>query len=166
MLVPLRLKSASMPWPMASCNRMPLAPDARMTGISPAGGRRASNRIIVRSTASRTIVVSRSSVYQPNSSRAAMFEKPDCVSPPWVAVTISVTRVIGRWLVTSLPSRVAIMTRSSWSPQNTVAFSTAGSIALALASTSFKSGSFLSMPTSLHGCSVVYRPPNALGVYD
>ena len=57
MLMPLRLKSASMPWPMASCRRMPLEPAARTTGISPAGGRPESKRIRVRSMA---VVMSRS----------------------------------------------------------------------------------------------------------
>ena len=41
-----------MPWPMASCSRMPEAPAASTTGISPAGGWTASNRIIVFATAS------------------------------------------------------------------------------------------------------------------
>ena len=36
--MPLRLKSASMPWPMASWSRMPDEPAASTTGISPAGG--------------------------------------------------------------------------------------------------------------------------------
>ena len=85
-----------MPWPIASCNRMPLAPDDRITGISPAGGLRASNRIMVRSTASRTIAVSRSSVYQSMSSRAEMFENPVCTCPPFFAVTSTVSRVMGR----------------------------------------------------------------------
>ena len=40
--MPLRLKSASRPWPTASCSRMPLSPGARTTSICPAG---ASSRV-------------------------------------------------------------------------------------------------------------------------
>ena len=50
----LRLKSASMPWPIASCRRMPDEPAASTTGISPAGGGTASKRMVVRPTASLT----------------------------------------------------------------------------------------------------------------
>ncbi len=55
MEIPLRLKSASMPWPIASCRRIPDAPAPRTTGISPAGGVTASKRTTVRETASLTI---------------------------------------------------------------------------------------------------------------
>ena len=51
MLVPFRLKSASMPWPMASWSRMPEEPAASTTGSSPAGAGPASKRMAVRATA-------------------------------------------------------------------------------------------------------------------
>ena len=40
---PLRLKSASSPWPIASCSRMPGQPGPSTTSISPAGASRASS---------------------------------------------------------------------------------------------------------------------------
>ena len=60
---------------MASCNKMPQPPAARMTGILPPGARLASNRIIVRSTACFASSVTCWSVYQEISSRAAKLAK-------------------------------------------------------------------------------------------
>ena len=73
---------------------------------------------------------------------------------------------MGRWSVTSLPSRVAIMTRSSPSPQYTATFSIAGSIARAFSSTNLRIGNFCSIPTSLQGTFVVYRSPIPSGLKD
>jgi hypothetical protein len=53
-LEPLRLKSPSRPWPMASCSRMPGQPGPSTTVISPAGAGRASRLVSAALTASST----------------------------------------------------------------------------------------------------------------
>ena len=53
-LEPLRLKSPSSPWPMASCSRMPGQPGPSTTVISPAGAGRDSRLVSAAFTASST----------------------------------------------------------------------------------------------------------------
>ena len=56
---PLRLKSASRPWPTASCSRMPGQPGPSTTVISPAGAATASSIATASRAASRGEVLGR-----------------------------------------------------------------------------------------------------------
>ena len=152
MLVPLRLKSASMPWPIASCRRMPEAPAASTTGISPAGGRLASNSTIVRLTASLATKARRSSVYHSKPWRPARLAELAWLTPFFLAVTMHHRRVIGRTSVWIRPCMSAISTTSSPSAQLTVTFSIAESPARARAFSCWIRGSFWATPMSDHGC--------------
>ena len=110
----LRLKSASRPWPTASCSRMPGQPGPRTTSISPAGAGTAPSCRMAPRAASRARL---SGLLEPvNCSRPARPPPPAeplVVMAPSLAMTKTLRRQRGWVSLAKAPSDAAMRMRRS-----------------------------------------------------
>jgi hypothetical protein len=134
-LEPLRLKSPSSPWPMASCSSTPGQPGPSTTVISPAGAGRASRLVSAALTASFTYSAIWSSVKYARPKRPPPPPEPISRRPFCSAITVTDRRTSGRTSAASVPSARATITTSYSLASPAITCTTRGSLARASFST-------------------------------
>ena len=144
-LEPLRLKSPSRPWPMASCSKMPGQPEPSTTVISPAGAGRASRLVRAACTAWSTywVIWALSKYARPK--RPPPPDEPISRRPFCSAITVTDRRTKGRTSAASVPSARAISTTSYSMARPAMTWATRGSLARARRSTLPKSATLVAL---------------------
>ena len=132
---PLRLKSPSNPWPIASCSKMPGQPGPSTTVISPAGAGRDSKLTRAVLTASSTYLAICSSSKYARPKRPPPPAEPTSRRPPCSAITVTDRRTSGRTSAASVPSARATSTTSYSLARPAMTCATRGSLLRARCST-------------------------------
>ena len=156
--VPLRLKSPSRPWPMASCSRMPGQPGPSTTVMVPAGAGCASRLTSACRTASRANASGRSPAVSSASEKRPPAPAYPCSRRPSCSTsTETLKRTSGRTSAASSPSLVAMSTTSWTATRLAVTCTTRGSRRRASRSTRSSQATLSAVARSAAGSAGRYR---------